>query len=89
MSIIRVLATDLDTGEAISNARVDIENVETGESFRVCTNDEGMVVINVRPGQYTFDLRSRVYEHDYNEWIILEGEEAEVDLKARKKRRYR
>ena len=89
MSIIRVLATDLDTGEAISNARVDIENVETGESYRVYTDAEGMVEINVHPGHYTFDLRSKVYEHAYNEWIILEGEESECDLKAVKRRKYR
>ncbi len=86
MPIIRGLATDLDTGEAISNARIDIKN---DESFRTSTDDDGEFEIEVSAGEYTVDLHSKVYRSVDVDVTVEEGEEAECDLKSEKKRRYR
>ena len=86
MPIIRGIATDVDTGEAISNARVDIEN---DESYRTSTDDEGKFEIEVLAGEYTVDLRSSVYESVDVDVTVEEGEEAECELESEKKRRYR
>ena len=86
MPIIRGIATDVDTGEAISNARVDIKN---DESYRTSTDDEGKFEIEVLAGEYTVDLRSKVYRSVDVDVTVEEGEEAECKLESEKKRRYR
>ena len=86
MPIIRGIATDVDTGEVISNARVDIEN---DESYRTRTDDEGKFEIEVDAGEYAVDLRSNVYESVDVDVTVEEDEDAECELESEKKMRYR
>ena len=86
MPIIRGIATDVDTGEAISNARVDIKN---DESYRTSTDAEGKFEIEVLAGEYTVDLRSKVYKSVDVGVAVEEGEEAECKLESEKKRGHR
>ena len=84
MPIIRGFATDVDTGEAISNARIDIENDEV---HRTSTDDEGKFEIEVVPGEYIVKLRSNVYESVDVDVTVEEGEKAECRFESEKKRR--